>query len=86
MTKKAYVIHYHDPRSSEYHYDGREDICWDKGVFTDKEVATQVMNGIRMFQAKGDETTYRVRELPLHEDTDFGTWVSRELGKARRAG
>ena len=83
-----YVIHYYDPRSSEYHLNGREDVCWDKGAFTDKGVAEEVANGIRMFQEEGDPTTYSVRPLDLHEDTDFGTWVSHEMAKTseRHAG
>jgi hypothetical protein len=73
--KKAYVIHYSDPRSTEYHFEGREDICWDKGIFTNREVAEQVMNGIEMFKEVGDPTYYSIREINLHEDCSFEEWL-----------
>lgn len=73
--KKVYVIRYYDPRSTEYHFNGREDIVWDKGVFTSKEVAEEVKKGMEMFQEVGDPTTFSVRELKLHEDATFDEWM-----------
>lgn len=83
-TKQVYVIRYHDPRSTEYHFEGREDICWDKGVFVDRDVAEMVKGFMEMFKEVGDPTTFSVRPLDLNEETDFTAYKDRLF--ARKAG
>lgn len=85
-TKKVYVIHYWDPRSTEHHFEGREDIVWDKGVFISKDVAEEVKRGMEMFQEVGDPTTFTVRELKLHEEATFNEWMDNNLpGRQKKA-
>jgi hypothetical protein len=82
--REIYFIQAWDPRSTEYHPEGREYVVLSKGAFVSKEVAQEVINGIRMFQEIGDETTYSVRTLRLDENTTFEGWLDDNL-PGRRA-
>lgn len=84
--KKVYYIWVYDPRSTEYHYEGREYIDYSKGAFLSKEVAEGVRDFMRMFQEKDDPCTFSVRELELHEEATMDEWMEAKGPGARRAG
>lgn len=77
--KSVYLIRFHDPRSTEYHPEGRDDFCWGKGVFTSREVAEFARGGMEMFQEVGDETTYRVIELKFNPEDTVSEWLDNNL-------
>jgi hypothetical protein len=83
---KIYYIWVHDPRSTEYAFEGREYIDISKGAFTSKEVAEQIILGMQMFQEKGDPCTFSVRELELHSEETFAEWMATNGPGARRTG
>jgi len=78
-TKTVYTLHYWDPETDEEWQDRR--------VFTSREVADGVRNGIRMFQDKGDRTEVQVRTAELFEEETFDEWFGTHgPGANRRTG
>ena len=74
-SKQIHLIEVHDPVGTKYDPGPRTYIAYNKGAFTSKEVAEEVINGMRMFQEKGDETTFRVRSYKLDESDNFEQWM-----------
>ena len=87
-TKTVYLIKVYDPRPTEYSFEGREYFDYSKGAFTSKEVAEEVLNGMRLFQEKDDPTTYRVVPFKLNEESSFEEWMDNNAPwrKGRKAG
>jgi hypothetical protein len=84
--KKVYYIWVWDPRSTDHSFDGREFIDSSKGAFLNKEVAEEIINGMRMFQDVDDPCTFSVRELNLNEEATFEEWMENKGPGRRRAG
>lgn len=85
LPTSVFMIHVWDPRSTEYHFNGREYYAETKGVFLSREVAEQVANGMRMFQEVGDESTYTVREFKVNPEGTFSEFLDNNL-PGRKAG
>ena len=76
---KIYMIRYYDPRTEREGTDM-------KGVYTSRDVAENIKDMMRMFAEVGDETTYSIREMELHEEATFDEWMAAKGPGAKRAG
>ena len=85
-TPKVFYIWVHDPRSSEYHFEGQEYIDTSKGAFASKEVADEIILAMRMFQRTDNPCTFSVRPLELHTEETFDEWMQNKGPGAQRTG
>lgn len=83
--KKIYFIHVYDPRSTEYHFEGREFIDYSKGAFLDEEVAKNILAMMQMFQEVDDPSTFSIRSMELHEEASFDEWMETKGPGKRKA-
>jgi hypothetical protein len=85
LPTSVFIIHVWDPKGDEYNPGGREYYADLKGVFLTRELAESIVNGMRMFQEIGDESTYSVREIKLNPETSFSEYLDNNL-PGRKAG
>lgn len=75
--KEVYMISVYDPNGNDG--DGHSFFDSRKGAFASREVANEAVNGMLLFQEKGDESSFSVVTVKFNPEDTLEEWLDNNL-------